>query len=172
MRKRRLQITREEKGIFIMVVLLLVNIVSHLYHPAYRFYRDYCSALDRRFEDFRKEVQNDFVPSVALFASNILHRADSPISFFSPRSSPVVSSSSPITSRSTDVRQSELVGRFFSFCGRSYVDYCGNFLTVGDDLDGTSIMSISPLCVKTSRQTYYLKNDNLKGGVLNVSASD
>lgn len=141
--------TREEKGLLVLCVLVLIDIVTHFTHPAYKYYRTFCTNLEKRNTAFQDQIKRDFVPAITLFASNVIASSSSPVS-----ASPVVVSASSAVPSTPQLSSSSINARFFFYRGFPYIDLNGFYYTLGDNFDGSEIQVLTPVVLKTSIGSY------------------
>ena len=153
--------SREDWFILCLFCLLLFDILVHFFHPAYKFYRETRASLNKRLDDFEHKVTFEFVPTLALVASNNIVKAELRNAFASSSSSAVVPSPSPVSSspesRSSSREVSVSLPRgshSFKVDGVQCANISGFTYLVGDNFDGSPILFINPVFMQTSNARY------------------
>lgn len=132
--------------IIALIIVLIINSVLHFTHPAYKYYSSNVDQFRSDYNDFVRKVQDDFIPCILQYGSNVQSRASSVIT--NSISSLSSSASSVISSTSKTIQT--IKGRYF-VCGKPYFesyDYHFTF-TIGDDFLGSPIVDIRPTCLLT-----------------------
>lgn len=149
-----MSINRNQWMIIALIIVLIINTIAHLSHPAYKFYRESAAANDKKYDDFVSRVEKEFAPAIISAVSNIS------ISAGASTSAPVapVSASAVLGQSPADGVGGGFDGAisYFVFQGRAYIRYGNNNLTVGDVLWGDIITRITPSTVFCRRSTFLI----------------
>lgn len=146
--------SREDWFILCLFCLLLFDIFVHFFHPAYKFYRETRASLNKRLDDFEHKVIFEFVPTLALVASNNIVKSEIP--------SPAVDSISPSLPSSSETQKNNREvsvslprgAHSFKVDGVQCANISGFTYLVGDNFDGSPILFINPVFMQTSNARY------------------
>lgn len=143
---------REYTIFFLLIGFSVINTVMHFTHPAYKYYKQNISKVESRLSDrqekFEKKIIGDFLPAIYQSISN---------SYRVVEGSP--SSVSVLPQAKTEHRVvKQLDASFYIFRGVPCIEYNGITFQVGDNFDGSAIISVSPMMVRTDFADYEIKS--------------
>lgn len=136
--------------IIALILVLIINTVTHFTHPAYKFYRENFEQLRESNEVFEKRVLTEVVTAIV---TNSSFRSSSVVTNVSISQTSSVSSVMRGESVATNSTYS-LDFRFFVSQSLPCFEYQGRSYFLTDDFYGSPLIYISPTIVKTSTSTF------------------
>lgn len=151
--KTKFEFTREHKFLLFLFILLLLDICVHLFHPAYKYYKQVSKKLQTDNETFQKKIIGEIVPSISLVASNSMIKVTQPLQ-------KITSSFSQPSKKELSFPTQNLPQNSFYFVisSRPYISVDGFYYTIGDNFDGSPIKILNPLFMQTKNARYNISN--------------
>lgn len=129
------KLTGSQILILALILVLVINCITHLSSPAYREYRKQSDLLREDYSNFVFRVQQEFLPVLFLYATNTTHSTVSSLETLPPLK---VDSSLEIPDY-----------HFSRVDGRPYVRLYGQNYTLGDLWGNSRFIEITPIYSRT-----------------------